>query len=798
MAAFAVTVLLFLPIFSAAAISDQYVNFTSFSIQDSPWRVDQNRVLVSPGGSFAAGFRPLPTSPHLFLFAVWYRQSNETIVWAMNRDSPVSNSSSLVFSKDGKLILSPTTISVNATASSNSTKLVLEETGGLQFDSWTSFDDPMDTILPGQTLPSINLVARRSLADYRSGFYNLVNWTSLSFYDEKYGNIDKGPLTNLTSDGLLKAKTGDYYLADFGENDTLRRLTLDPDGNLRVYSMNPANGRWFIVWRLIPNLCRVPGLCGLNSICMSDVDDQVSCVCPPGFRRTAGSRCEPIINITAPAETRFLQLDFVNFTKGLNPNVTSAPTLSNCETGCLDQPSCRGFVYQFDGSGYCAHLEQLLEGRWSPGTLTAAYIRVSKRENAITNFTGLTELVNTTCPVRLLLPEAPDMSNPRNRNLAIVCCFFALELLGAMAFFWTFIRRHTHYRESAGNLGLDQLPLRRFTLAELTAATDDFSHEIGSGGFGTVYKGELPDHRVVAVKRLKFSSRCSSDAEFWAEAAIIARLHHLNLVRLWGFCAEKGQRLLVYEYVPNGSLNKFLFPAAVREQGVAEAPMLDWSTRYRIAIGVARAIAYLHEECREWVLHCDIKPENILLENDFCPKVSDFGLAKLATKADMVSMSGIRGTRGYLAPEWAGINPTITAKADVYSFGMVLLEIVCGIRNMEFQQSSMESCEWYLPKWAYEKACVEKKVEDILDPRLLQSYDCRQHSKIVDRMVKTAIWCLQDRPEMRPSMGKVAKMLEGTVDIVEPPQATIFFLGPSPSLSPLPGQKNSAPKTADA
>ncbi|CAN6478962.1 unnamed protein product [Victoria cruziana] len=784
MAVFATTLRLFLLLVSATAISGGSERLFSFSIHDSPWQADQNRTLVSQGGQIAAGFRPLSASFHLFLFAFVF---------------PVNSSSSLVFSEDGKLMLGQTTW-VGHTASPNSTKLLLEETGCLRFDNWSSFDHPTDTILPDQTLQSIQLVARRSPTDYRSGVYRLVNSTTLIYNKKKYKQIDDGAvLTNLTIDGKLMAKTKNYLLADVGEDNPFRRLTLDSDGNLRVYSMDLATGNWSIVWRLIPNLCEVPGLCGLNSICVSDVYDDVSCVCPPGFLRTSGSSCEPRINVsTDPAETRFLQLDFVNFTGSTGANLTQTPTLSSCEKGCLNQPSCRGYVYRFDGSGYCGHVDQLVDGRWSPGSMAAAYVRVSKSENATTNFTGLTEIVNTTCPVRLLLPEAPSMSDSRTRNLAIVCCFFALELLGGMGFFWAFLRRLTHYRESAGTLGLVQLPLRRFTLPELRAATDDFSHEIGSGGFGTVYKGELPDRRVVAVKRLKLSSPCGSDAEFWAEAAIIARLHHLNLVRLWGFCAEKGHRLLVYEYVPNGALNKYLFPAGGGEQGAADqVPMLDWSTRYRIAVGVARAIAYLHEECREWVLHCDIKPENILVENDFCPKVSDFGLAKLATKADMVSMSRIRGTRGYMAPEWVEHNQTITSKADVYSFGMVLLEILCGVRNMEFQEPSIESCEWYLPKWAYEKVYVEKKVEDILDPRLRQVYDSHQHFKMVDRMVKTALWCIQDRPEMRPSMGKVAKMLEGTVDILEPPQVTIFFLGPSPSPSPLPDQKNSASNTAE-
>jgi serine/threonine protein kinase len=257
---------------------------------------------------------------------------------------------------------------------------------------------------------------------------------------------------------------------------------------------------------------------------------------------------------------------------------------------------------------------------------------------------------------------------------------------------------------------------------------------------------------------------------------------------MWGFCADRDQRMLVYEYVPNGSLDKYLFAGGGASGGAAageendnsssseqqQQPLLDLHTRYRIALGVARAIAYLHEECLEWVLHCDIKPENILLEDDFCPKVSDFGLSKLTSKRDKVTMSRIRGTRGYMAPEWVIHREPITAKADVYSFGMVLLEIVSGRRNYGFRQESVGSEDWYFPKWAYEKVYVERRIDDILDPRIAASYDDAASVATVERMVKTAMWCLQDRAEMRPSMGKVAKMLEGSVEITDPVKPTIF------------------------
>lgn len=596
----------------------------------------------------------------------------------------------------------------------------------------------------------------------------------------------------LQNDGKLTKANGDSFIcSDFGNNSS-RRLTLDDDGNLRIYSFDTQTGKWVDVWRAVGEICTIHGICGPNSICMSSDDGltQPSCVCPPGFRKNTNGNCERKIPLSNPSSTKFLRLDYVNFSGGSNRTLLNAQNRSICEGWCLSKPNCLGYGFKYDGLGYCVlQVDRLLNGYWSPGTETAMFLRVDRSETDTSNFTGMTNLMETTCPVRISLPFPPKQTNSTTRNIVIVCTLFAAELISGFLFFWAFLKKYIKYRDMARTLGLEFLPAggpKRFTYAELKAATNNFSSTIGRGGFGDVYKGELSDHRIVAVKCLK--NVTGGDAEFWAEVTIIARMHHLNLVRLWGFCAEKGQRILVYEYVTNGSLDKFLFsPVQIKStstEGETDAspesgyskPVLDWSIRYRIALGVARAIAYLHEECLEWVLHCDIKPENILLGDDFCPKISDFGLAKLRKKEDMVSMSRIRGTRGYMAPEWVK-SDTITPKADVYSFGMVLLEIVSGIRNFEIQESQMDSDNWYFPKWAFEKAFKEMKVEDILDRRIKHSYDSRAHFEIVDRMVKTAMWCLQDRAEMRPSMGKVAKMLEGTVEITEPNKPTIFYLG---------------------
>ncbi|XP_052206114.1 G-type lectin S-receptor-like serine/threonine-protein kinase At1g34300 [Diospyros lotus] len=770
--------------------SSQSTEITSFSAAESPWTAGSNQVLLSHNSVFAAGFRPGSTSENLYVFSVWYYNVSISIdVWSANGNSPVNGSAILAITPSGELRLSDSSSGPNlwpskAVGNPNST-LVLGNDGKLSYATWSSFNIPTNTLLPNQTING-------TILSSKNGKYKFVN-SSVLVYNGTYRYwTTANQFQMLQEDGkVVQGNSQTLLSADFGDLRP-RRLTLDENGNLIIYSFDRNLTKWSPVWTAVFEVCTIPGTCGPNFVCMVNETNNPSCVCPSGFRSVSGNGgevCERKIPIRVPENSKFLQLDYVNYSSGSSyQKFSTVQNYSECEYRCLSNRECLGFGFKFDGSGFCQiHLEVLLNGYWSPGTEAAMFLRVDKSETDETSFKGMTSLMETTCPVRIALPIPPKDSNSTTRNIVIICVLFTAELVSGVFFIWAFLKKYIKYRDMARTLGLEFLPAggpKRFSHAELKAATGNFSNIIGKGGFGDVYKGELSDHRVVAVKCLK--NVTGGDAEFWAEVTIIARMHHLNLVRLWGFCAEKGQRILVYEYVPNGSLDKFLFTSDRVGSGGSDngsdqvtnsgdKPVLDWNIRYRIALGVARAIAYLHEECLEWVLHCDIKPENILLGDDFCPKISDFGLAKLRKKEDMVSMSRIRGTRGYMAPEWVKMDP-ITPKADVYSFGMVLLEIVTGVRSFEIQGSRMDSEDWYLPRWAFEKVFKEMKVEDILDRRIKQSYDSRAHFDLVNRMVKTAMWCLQDRADARPSMGKVAKMLEGTVEITEPKRPTIFYL----------------------
>ncbi|XP_047152001.1 G-type lectin S-receptor-like serine/threonine-protein kinase At1g34300 [Vigna umbellata] len=309
----------------------------------------------------------------------------------------------------------------------------------------------------------------------------------------------------------------------------------------------------------------------------------------------------------------------------------------------------------------------------------------------------------------------------------------------------------------------------RFTGQQLRIATDNYSNLLGSGGFGTVYKGIFSNGTIVAVKVLRGASDKKIEEQFMAEVGTIGRIHHFNLVRLYGFCFEKNLIALVYEYMGNGSLDRYLFH---------EKKTLGYEKLHEIAVGTARGIAYLHEECQHRIIHYDIKPGNILLDRNFNPKVADFGLAKLCNRDNThITMTGGRGTPGYAAPElWMPF--PITPKCDVYSFGMLLFEIIGRRRNIDIKLA--ESQEWF-PIWVWEKFDTGQ-LGELMTACGIEEKD----KKIAERMIKIALWCVQYRPEIRPIMSVVVKMLEGSVEVPEPDNPFQHFMGGITIAHPVP------------
>ncbi|VVA36464.1 PREDICTED: proline-rich receptor [Prunus dulcis] len=287
-----------------------------------------------------------------------------------------------------------------------------------------------------------------------------------------------------------------------------------------------------------------------------------------------------------------------------------------------------------------------------------------------------------------------------------------------------------------------------FTFEELDKATNGFSSQnlLGEGGFGSVYKGCLPDGREVAVKQLKIGGG-QGEREFKAEVEIISRIHHRHLVSLVGYCISENRRLLVYEYVANDTLYFHLHGEG--------RPVLEWETRVKVAAGAARGIAYLHEDCHPRVIHRDIKSSNILLDNNFEARVSDFGLAKLALDANTHISTRVMGTFGYVAPEYAS-SGKLTEKSDVYSYGVVLLELITGRKPVDTSQPMGDESlvEWARPLLSY--ALDNEEFEGVVDPKLGKNYIESE----MFRMIEIAAACVRHSSAKRPRMGQVVRAFD--------------------------------------
>lgn len=298
---------------------------------------------------------------------------------------------------------------------------------------------------------------------------------------------------------------------------------------------------------------------------------------------------------------------------------------------------------------------------------------------------------------------------------------------------------------------------KRFRYSTLKKITNSFKEELGKGGYGNVYKGKLPDGCVVAVKVLK--SIKGNGEEFMNEVASIGRTSHVNVVSLLGFVYEGKKRALIYEFMSNGSLEKFIHGTIPSLKG----QNLSWEKLFSIARGIARGLEYLHCGCTTQILHFDIKPHNILLDEDFCPKISDFGLAKLYTRKENVlsSIMQARGTIGYVAPEVISRNfGPVSHKSDVYSYGMMVLEMVGGRKNVD--TTVAHTSEIYFPRWVY------KHIHDNEEINFADNIT-EEENQIVRKMMIVGLWCIQTNPSERPSISKVIEMFEGNLAALEIP-----------------------------
>ncbi|KAM3269621.1 rust resistance kinase Lr10-like precursor [Capsicum chacoense] len=344
--------------------------------------------------------------------------------------------------------------------------------------------------------------------------------------------------------------------------------------------------------------------------------------------------------------------------------------------------------------------------------------------------------------------------------LVLLFCFRNKVLWYKYIRFWgSKVEDHRNIEEFLKNYG--SYAPKRYNYTDIKRITSRFKNKLGQGGFGTVYRGSLGNGSQVAVKVL--NELKGSGEDFINEVASISRTSHVNIVSLVGFCFEGRKRALVYEFMPNGSLEKFIY-----EERSDTVRQLGWPTLYKIALGIARGLEYLHRGCTTRILHFDIKPHNILLDEDFCPKISDFGLAKLCMKNEsIVSMLGARGTIGYIAPEIICRNlGGVSHKSDAYSYGMMVLEMVGGRKNVD--AGADRTSEIYFPHWLYQRIELDEDLQ-------LVGIMNEEENECARKMVIASLWCIQTDPSNRPSMSKVVEMLEGKLDSLQiPPKPYLY------------------------
>ncbi|KAI3810099.1 hypothetical protein L1987_19708 [Smallanthus sonchifolius] len=366
-------------------------------------------------------------------------------------------------------------------------------------------------------------------------------------------------------------------------------------------------------------------------------------------------------------------------------------------------------------------------------------------------FGPLISAISATPNFRPSVSNTPHSTKKKNKTGLIVGILVPIAVVSFLSLLALYIFRHRRKKQDTSDnyeefLGIDAKTFT-FSYGDLRDATGDFSpaNKLGEGGFGPVYKGTLGDGRVIAVKQLSVASR-QGKSQFMAEIATISAVQHRNLVKLCGCCIEGDNQLLVYEYLENKSLDQALFG----EKRLS----LNWATRFEICLGIARGLAYLHEESRVRVIHRDVKASNVLLDADLNPKISDFGLAKLYDDKKTHMSTRVAGTIGYLAPEYA-MRGRLTEKADVFSFGVVALEIISGRPNSD---STLEDKEIYLLEWAWNLHEAKREVE-LVDEELSE-FDENE----VKRVMKIALLCTQTSPVERPPMSRVVALLSGDME----------------------------------
>ncbi|XP_078159115.1 G-type lectin S-receptor-like serine/threonine-protein kinase SD2-5 [Carex rostrata] len=737
---------------------------------------------ATPSMSFATGFYCFPPCKSFFLsiyiivqkynlYDGYYLSCYDRpqVIWSANRARPVSENATLQLTSkdgltlrdsDGRLVWSTSGLNryvagINITEAGN---LVLFDTNNSTI--WQSIDHPTDCLVMGQTMAGgLRLIANSSNTDLSEsrlyltllahGLYGFVNWDppQMYYYSMSYGTSDSSNRTvdksifikfmngSLTIFSTLSNTNKGTNIFEFLHAKSIQYMRLESDGHLRLYDYDDLLG-----WKMVGDLfdmdnCNYPTFCGHYGICNNG-----QCSCPTG---TLGNYFKPIddqqVEFGCYAVTNITCQDVNNhLLLGLN-NVSYFDNLDNvvydvtndeetCKKACLRNCSCKAALFQS------------LNGNPSNGmclTLPEVFSLKNKLPDALGN--------NYSAYIKVQVAPPPSSSKV-GLGAILGSTFGALFIMLTLISIYIVCLRRREEEQDEGII--EQLPgmLTRFTFEELRAATENFVKILGKGGFGTVFEGRWGDERI-AVKRLDNVGHGKKD--FLAEVETIGSIHHINLVRMIGLCADKLNRFLVYEYMCHGSLDKWIY---CRDGRVS----FDWLIRFKIITDIAKGLCYLHEECRQKIVHFDIKPENILLDEKFNAKIADFGLAKLIDRDISRVMTKMRGTPGYLAPEW--LTAMVTEKVDVYSFGVVVMEILSGRRNLD---DSLTEENRHLIKLLEEKS-KSNGLSYLIDKNL---GDIELYKKDIVNVMKLAMWCLQWDSTRRPSMLIVVKVLEGSMEV---------------------------------
>ncbi|XP_072987855.1 receptor-like serine/threonine-protein kinase SD1-8 isoform X1 [Typha latifolia] len=581
---------------------------------------------------------------------------------------------------------------------------------------------------------------------------------------------------------FINNKDAVYYSYDLPNKPFLTRLVINATGKVQRYVWIDSYGSWSLFWNAPDGSCQGYSTCGPYGVCNSNASPICSCL--HGFEpkspadwalRDASTGCMRKTALDCRNGTDlFMKVSNVQLPDTSNATVDMDVGLEECRNRCLMNCSCTAYAnadVRGGGSGCIIWVDQLVNLELFVDAGQDLYVRLAAADFASSS-------------------TSEESTKRKFRAIASACLTFGLLLCAIVAWFIWRRRRERkrgtitllHSKASIGFLVLlnkqaisffhstqehesnrenEDVEMPLFDFAELVAATNNFSpgNKLGEGGFGPVYKGETSEGQEIAVKRLAKTSLQGTE-EFKNEVTLIAKLQHRNLVQILGCCIQGEERMLVYEYMPNNSLDFFLFDKD-------KSSVLDWEMRYRIINGIARGLLYLHQDSRFRIIHRDLKASNILLDRNMNPKISDFGMARIfGGDETMTRTQKVVGTYGYMSPEYA-MDGIFSVKSDVFSFGVLILEIISGQKNRGVYLSEPHL---YLLGKAWRLWNGRKSLE-LIDPSMGYSFSVTE----VVRCIKVGLLCVQEFPQDRPTISSAVLMLGSDEASVPEPKRPGFL-----------------------